>query len=112
MREKDLKSLVLYDLYAPLLSDKKREVFEMYFFEDLSLSEISEHTGTSRQGVRELVVRTVCELTEYENALGLLAKEENEKKNDKVLLEICEKIKSTFPDEAEKIRDIVNKRGE
>ena len=75
MKEKDLKGLVLYDLYAPLLSEKKREVFEMYYWDDLSLAEISEHTGTSRQGVRELIVRTVAELSEYEAALGLFEKD-------------------------------------
>ncbi len=112
MREKDLKSLVLYDLYAPLLSDKKREVFEMYFFDDLSLSEISEHTGTSRQGVRELVVRTVSELTEYEKALGLLEKEESDKKNAEKLLDVSKKIESVFPKEAEEIRRMVDGRGE
>ena len=112
MREKDLKSLVLYDVYAPLLSEKKREVFEMYFFEDLSLSEISEHTGTSRQGVRELIVRTSSELAEYEKALGLVEKEERDKKSAEKLLDISQRIESVFKEEAEEIRQIVSVKGE
>ncbi len=105
MKEKDLKGLVLYDLYAPLLSEKKREVFEMYYFDDLSLAEISEHTGTSRQGVRELIVRTVAELSEYEASLGLLEK-------DRKLSEIADIIEKDYPSEAEVLRSITAVKGE
>ena len=74
MFEKDLSLALLYDLYAPLISEKKREVFEGYYLSDLSLSEIAEETGTSRQAVRDLVERTKKELLSYEEKIGLLAK--------------------------------------
>ncbi len=74
MFEKDLSLSLLYDIYAPLLSEKKREVFEGYYLSDLSLSEIAQDTGTSRQAVRDLITRTCAELREYEMKLGLLAK--------------------------------------
>ncbi len=112
MKEKDFKGLVLYDLYAPLLSEKKREVFEMYYWDDLSLAEISEHTGTSRQGVRELIVRTVSELSEYERALGLLEKEKKQDTEAKLLLKIADKIETAFPDEAQLLRTLTSQKGE
>lgn len=85
MFEKDLSLSLLYDLYAPLLSEKKREVFEGYYLSDLSLAEIAQETGTSRQAVRELIRRTSDELCELEKALGLLAKR-------KRLRELCDSI--------------------
>ncbi len=88
MFEKDLSLSLLYDLYAPLLSEKKREAFEGYYLSDLSLSEIAQDTGTSRQAVRDLVTRTCAELREYEEKLGLLAKR-------KKLDLIAEKLKET-----------------
>jgi predicted DNA-binding protein YlxM (UPF0122 family) len=105
MREKDLTVSLLYDFYASLLSEKKREVFEMYYWEDLSLAEISEHTGTSRQGVRELIVRTGDELREYEKALRLYEKE-------KILLNIAERIEKDYPEDAQAIRETLAEKGE
>lgn len=84
MFEKDLSLSLLYDIYSPLLSDKKKEAFEGYYLSDLSLSEIAEETGTSRQAVRDLISRTCGELREYEEKLGLLKKR-------KTLSELCDK---------------------
>ena len=74
MFEKDLSITLLYDLYSPLLSEKKREVFESYYLSDLSLAEISEDTGTSRQAVRDLIDRTKKELYALEEKIGLSRK--------------------------------------
>jgi len=75
MFEKDLSLCRLYDLYSPLLSEKKREVFEMYFCDDFSLSEIAVHTNISRQAVRDLLNRTTQELRDYEEKLQLFEKQ-------------------------------------
>ena len=112
MKEKDLKVTLLYDLYAPLFSEKKREAFEMYYFEDLSLAEISEHTGKTRQGARELIARTGDELHEYEKALGLFEKERERVENNRRILEIAEKIEKLFPEEASVLRNISRQKGE
>lgn len=74
MFEKDLSLALLYDLYAPLLSEKKREVFEAYYLSDLSLAEIAAETGTSRQAVRDLIARTSAELVTFEEKLALVKK--------------------------------------
>ena len=50
--EKDLRFNLLYDLYGALLNEHRSEIFSLYYAEDLSLSEIAEDTGLSRQGVR------------------------------------------------------------
>ncbi len=104
MFEKDLSLSLLYDLYAPLLSDKKREAFEAYFLSDLSLAEISEETGTSRQAVRDLISRCRSELLSYEEKLGL-----NEKR--KRLLSLCGRLEDCDDKEKkaviEALRDLI-----
>ncbi|MBQ9858458.1 MAG: DNA-binding protein [Oscillospiraceae bacterium] len=71
---KDLAIAQLYDVYAPLLSEKQRTVFEYYYDEDLSLSEIAEHTHTTRQGVRDLLKRSEEQLKGFEDSLHLSVK--------------------------------------
>lgn len=87
MFEKDLKLWVLFDQYGTLLSPKKREAFEAYFGEDLSLAEIAEDTGTSRQAVRDLIHRTGEELRGFEEKLGLICRREE-------ALALCDRIGS------------------
>ena len=102
MFEKDLSLSLLYDIYSPLLSEKKREAFEGYYLSDLSLSEIAQDTGTSRQAVRDLISRTCAELREYEEKLGLLKKRAE-------LAALCEQAKTVgCSDEIlEQIREIL-----
>ena len=57
MHEKDMRLSLLYDYYSELLSAKQRQVFELYYNEDLSLSEISEQLDITRQGVRDICHR-------------------------------------------------------
>ena len=67
-----------YDHYKPLLTEKQREVYEMHEFSDLSLSEIAEHYGKSRQAVHDLLFRTKSKLEMLEGKLGLARREEKE----------------------------------
>jgi predicted DNA-binding protein YlxM (UPF0122 family) len=69
--EKNMKFPLLLDTYGPLLTDRKRELLDYYYNEDYSLSEISELTGISRQGVRELIKKAEEELNFYEQKLHL-----------------------------------------
>ena len=64
----------LYDVYGPMLSEHKKEIFESYVLDNLSLSEIAEDVGISRQGVRDLVRRCSRELQEYEEKLHFVEK--------------------------------------
>lgn len=62
----------LYDHYAPLLTEKQREVFELYHQEDLSLAEIAELARITRQGVYEHLRRAEETLLHMESKLHLL----------------------------------------
>jgi len=65
---------MLYDYYGVLLSERQREVFELYHEENLSLSEIAANLGVSRQAVHIAVNKSREELEEYEEKLGLVKK--------------------------------------
>ncbi len=72
--EEIVQQSILYDFYGELLSEHKRQIFEDYVLNDLSLSEIAEVQGISRQGVHDLVRRCTQELKEYEEKLSLVRK--------------------------------------
>ncbi len=62
----DLKFLRLWDLYSPLLTEKQREITELYFNYDLSLGEIAEQKGVSRQSVSDCLNKSRKQLEEYD----------------------------------------------
>lgn len=65
---------ILYDFYGELLNDHKKQIFEDYVLNDLSLSEIASEQGISRQGVYDIVKRCSQELKDYESKLNLVRK--------------------------------------
>ena len=71
---KELKFVILLDCYGELLTDKQRDYMEIYYCEDLSLSEISEHQVITRQAVRDVIKRSEQILLETEKKLGLAQK--------------------------------------
>ncbi len=71
---KNLEISILFDYYGNMLTEKQREVVEWYYNEDLSLAEIAEHTGITRQGVRDSIKRAETQLLECEERLGLHAR--------------------------------------
>lgn len=66
----------LYDCYGKLLTDKQRNYFENYYFENLSLSEIADTYHVSRNAVYKQLQLTIKKLIEYENKLGLYNKKQ------------------------------------
>ena len=62
----------LYDLYGALLTDRQKEMVELYYLDDWSLSEIASHFGVSRQAVHDNLHRSAEQLETYESALFLL----------------------------------------
>lgn len=71
---KDLRYVLLFDCYGELLTEKQREALELYYCDDLSLSEISEPRGISRQAVRDSIKRGEQQLDALEAKLGLAAR--------------------------------------
>ncbi len=75
--EKDLRYIELFELYQGLLTDKQREIFSSHYYYDLSLAEIAEPDGNTRQSVYAVVKMVKKKLDEYENLFHL--KEKNDK---------------------------------
>ena len=71
---KDLKISLLLDFYGGILTDKQVDALELYYNEDLSLAEIAQHTGITRQGVRDAIKRGETILLDMEEKLGFYAK--------------------------------------
>lgn len=65
---------LLYDFYGQLLSKRQQEVMALYHEENLSLSEIAEEFGISRQAVHDTLKKAEQALNEYEAKLGLMAR--------------------------------------
>ncbi len=86
MFEKNLKLACLLDFYGDVLSERKQSVLSLYYNEDLSLAEIADEIGISRQGVRDLIKKAEEELLFLEEKLGLEIKFNSAiKKSDKIL---------------------------
>lgn len=68
---KNLEISFLLDFYGEMLTDKQRDMVEYYYNDDLSLSEIAENEGITRQGVRDSIKRAEAQMLEMEERLGL-----------------------------------------
>ena len=71
--EKIVEHTLLYDFYGELLTEHQKQIYEM-FLDDLSLREIADETGITRQGVHDLIKRCNKILKDYEEKLGLVQK--------------------------------------
>lgn len=72
--EKNLTISMLLDFYGDMLTQKQRDYLGYYYNSDLSLGEISENEGITRQGVRDIIKRAETQLLEMEANLKLLEK--------------------------------------
>ena len=72
MKNQAYRMALLYDFYGDILTDRQKEFYDLYYNEDLSLSEIAEHYGISRQGVRDVIVRAEGTLNELEDKTGII----------------------------------------
>lgn len=82
---KDLLLCDLLDIYGQLLTEKQRRLLELYYYDDLSLSEIAENEGGSRQGALDMIKRAGNGLLNMEKALSIL---ENSRKKSKIIFEL------------------------
>lgn len=109
MFQKDMRLSLLLDFYGEILSQRRRELITLYYDEDFSLSEIAEHTGISRQGVRDSIKKSEQELLQLEEKLALASRFECLQKQ---IDEICENLLSLsekHTDLQEPIREIAQK---
>ena len=92
-----LKQALLYDFYGELLNEHQKEIYEQFVLEDLSLSEIAQGAGISRQGVHDLVKR--CQLHLVERFLRIKEEVQN-------LDQVLDRQKDSAKPENEMIREI------
>lgn len=72
--DKKVEIGLLFSFYRNMLTDRQAECVDLYCNEDLSLSEISEHLGITRQGVRDNIKRAEQSMYDIEKRLGLASK--------------------------------------
>lgn len=72
--EEKIEQAYLYDFYGELLNEHQRKIYEDFVFNDLSLGEIADEEGISRQGVHDMVRRCTRTLEGYEEKLHLFEK--------------------------------------
>ena len=68
--EKSVEIGTLYAFYGGLLTQRQQDALRLHYEEDLSLGEIADELGVSRQNVHELITRSAQKLRKYEEALG------------------------------------------
>lgn len=83
---------LLYDFYGELLKENQKCIYEDYILNDLSLSEIAEQQGISRQGVHDVVKRCSNQLINYEEKLHLIEKFEQTKQKVSKIKELSKQI--------------------
>jgi predicted DNA-binding protein YlxM (UPF0122 family) len=90
---KDLTVSLLLDFYGNMLTEKQREVVEFYYNDDLSLSEIAENEGITRQGVRDAIKRAEMQLREMEERLGFVKRTAELRAGLREIYEAADRIK-------------------
>jgi len=99
--EDELYLVSLYDCYSKLLTDKQRLYFEDYYFNNLTLSEMSENYEVSRNAVHKQLKEVSLKLEDFESKLKI--KEKNNK-----LIELSNKLDSNIKDKIEEIINLNN----
>jgi predicted DNA-binding protein YlxM (UPF0122 family) len=92
MVDKILEISLLYDFYGSLLTNKQKDVIELYYGDDLSLGEISETIDISRQGVYDILKRSEKQLYYYEDKLKLVERFMEQKKKIKKAYELLDSL--------------------
>ncbi|MFR4334537.1 MAG: YlxM family DNA-binding protein [Lawsonibacter sp.] len=72
MKSQAYRMAMLFDFYGDVLTPRQKEFYDLYYNEDLSLAEIAENNGITRQGVRDVIVRAEAILTDLEDKTGLI----------------------------------------
>lgn len=98
--KKDLAISELNDIYGTLLTPHQYEIVKNYYDYDLSLAEIAEEAGVSRQAVRDVLVKASDQLRAYEARLGIFKTRDNSKK---AITEALKSLDNNKPDVAKAV---------
>ena len=72
--DETLKNTMLFDFFGDMLTEKQKEYYDLYHNDDLSLSEIAESAGITRQGVYDIIIRAEKTLMKFEKNTGIFDK--------------------------------------
>ncbi|MBR2893158.1 MAG: DNA-binding protein [Clostridia bacterium] len=89
---KNLDIIVLFDIYGDMLTQKQQDFISYYYNDDLSLAEIAENEGITRQGVRDAIKRAEAQLLAFEEHLGLQRRLEKTRKGLEEISELTKLI--------------------
>lgn len=89
---KNYEIAMLIDFYGEMLTVKQRDFLEYYYNDDLSLSEIAENEGITRQGVRDAIKRAETQLQDMENRLGMAQRHEELRRKLTEIIECSNRI--------------------
>ena len=106
MRSDALTMTLLYDYYGELLTEKQGGLFDLYYNQDYSLSEIASAAGISRQGVHDTLARAEELLEGYERTLGCIARDRRTAKALEAIADACERLQS-IPEAREAAQNIL-----
>lgn len=104
---KDLSMSLLLDFYGEVLSEPQREAMDLFYNGDLSLAEIAEITGITRQGVRDRIVKGEQIVSDLEAKLGLAGRFGNVTKTVNYVVERLNDIEKTYHLPVDDIREAV-----
>jgi len=108
MSAKDLRINLLLDYYGDTLTSRQKEVMDLYYNEDMSLFEISEHVGVTRQGVHDLIKRSEASLLELDKNLGFVDRFEKIRQASEKLEDVIGDIESIGSSELKPILKKLN----
>ena len=89
MKNQAYRMAMLYDFYGDLLTPRQKEFYDLYYNDDLSLAEIAENYGITRQGVRDIIVRAEKALEDIEEKTGLIQRYHRTRAATTTLRQLC-----------------------
>lgn len=92
MKNQAYRMAMLFDFYGDLLTDRQKEFYDLYYNEDLSLAEIAENYGISRQGVRDVIVRAEAAMTEMEDKTHIIRRFKQTRKEIAAIDEAADRL--------------------
>lgn len=95
MKQDALQMTLLFDYYGELLTEKQNAFFDLYYNQDLSLAEIAEEAGISRQGVHDALAKAEATLLNFEQKLGCVAKEQKLQQSLEIIQTAAEELGAT-----------------
>lgn len=98
MKNQAYRMALLFDFYGEMLTPRQKEFYDLYYNEDLSLSEIAENYDMSRQGVRDAIVRAEAALEELEEKTGIVKRFQEQKRQMEEIESLAQAARSVSAD--------------